>query len=187
MTLTFYGGLMFAVALLASCENDEYTYIGTPGRTVFYAPERDASNVTSEDPGALPPSVAPEGDISFMMMWTFTAPPGGPDIDMFVQEPGGETLSSSPNLGLYMGPTTSGGRIDLDDTGTGTGGPERAFWPTGEAPVGTYTYGVNWYSGTEEATVTFRVYIGDTIVDTHVLTIDEQSQARTLGTVDYTL
>lgn len=128
-----------------------------------------------EPPAVEPP---PKGDISFVLTWSWTgsSKSGGPDIDMWVADPRGQELSSSRN-GYGLGPSPDGGLIDYDDRGgfcydsdcgpkDDGGGPERAYWPTGKALHGTYTYGVRYYQGDGTANYTLKVYIGTNIVST---------------------
>lgn len=107
------------------------------------------------------------GDISFVLVWSYAGSSRyrGPDIDVWVTDPRGQTLSSSrEHLGL--GPSPEGGEIDIDDRGGwgdgwgqgDGGGPERVYWPETKSPVGTYTYGVRYYIGNGIATYTLRVY-----------------------------
>jgi len=123
-----------------------------------------ASVTAGIDPGS-------KGNISFTLVWTHAGStrPGGPDVDLQVYDPKGGLLSSS-NIGYKLGPTPEGGRIDQDDRGgwgeipSPGGGPERAFWPDGNAPLGTYTFGVCYFKGDGEADYTLRVYDRERLV-----------------------
>lgn len=124
---------------------------------------------TGSDPGAI-------GNPSFSLVWNFSgsSSPEGPDIDIWVRCPNGHKLSTSPQSGTYYGPYSSygvveseGGQIDYDDMGGwgqgDGGGAERAYWPTGQAPLGTYTYGLRYYGGDGTVLYTMRVrYLSDT-------------------------
>jgi len=118
--------------------------------------EDNPVNGEGEDPGA-------RGNPTFTITWSYDgdSQSEGPDIDIWVVDPREQTLSTSRD-GYSLGPTPQGGRIDYDDqgaTGPGDGGgPERVYWPLGEASHGTYTYGVRYYAGTGTAHYTLRVY-----------------------------
>lgn len=143
------------------------------------------------DPGA-------KGDVSFTLTWreyTDFQPErgrGGPDIDVWVKDPGGSIINTSrENVGggVGMGPSPDGGRADIDDQGAygdgDGGGPERIFWPQGKAPKGAYHYGVRWYKGTGVATYTLRVYRGTKLVTTKSakLSQDAMGQNKELGVI----
>ncbi len=132
----------------------------------------------------------PQGDISFILTWTHSGSSRseGPDIDMWVTDPDGYTLSSSRN-GYGLGPTPNGGRIDHDDLGGwgdgDGGGPERAYWPTGQAPGGTYIYGVRYYQGDGAASYTLKIYFGSNLYRTETGTLTSPGGGITVGDVSY--
>ncbi|PAP75481.1 hypothetical protein BSZ37_02975 [Rubrivirga marina] len=84
------------------------------------------------------------GDVQVTLKWTNTA-----DLDLYVSDPTGETI-------YYGQPTSSsGGQLDVDDTDGE--GPKNVFWPTGQAPRGTYAVSVDHYSGPSPASFTVLV------------------------------
>ncbi|HNY51129.1 MAG TPA: hypothetical protein PLV50_08645, partial [Smithella sp.] len=111
------------------------------------------------------------GDISMTLTWSWSgsSETEGPDIDMWVTDPNGHRLTTSRD-DYSLGPCPCGGQIDFDDLGGwgpgDGGGPERAFWPTGSAPSGTYTYGVRYYQGDGTANYTLKVYKGTALQTT---------------------
>jgi len=130
-------------------------------------------NQSPTDPGTLGEGQDPgaRGNPSFSLTWSYSqdSAPEGPDIDIWVVDPYGQTLSSSRD-GYSLGPTPEGGEIDFDDqgaTGPGDGGgPERVYWPEGQAPTGTYSYGVRYFTGQGTAYYTVRVYKNSRLVTT---------------------
>lgn len=137
------------------------------------AEDSDADTDETGQPATMTAGIDPgaRGNISFTLVWTHinSSRPGGPDIDLQVLDPKGNLLSTS-NIGARLGPTPEGGRIDRDDRGgwgrppSPGGGPERAYWPDGQAPLGTYTYGVCYYRGDGDVDYTLRVYDRDRLV-----------------------
>lgn len=141
-----------------------------------------------EDPGA------GGGDIAFTLVWTHSGSSRaeGPDIDIWVQEPSGlsSNLLSASRDGASLGPTTTGGQIDHDDIGGwgagDGGGPERAFWPSGQLPpAGVYTYGVRYFQGNGTANYVLRVYVDGVVVQTRTGTLTAPGARMQIGT--YTL
>ena len=130
------------------------------------------------------------GDISFSIVWNWSGSDSaeGPDIDIWVRDPNGHTLSTSRD-GYGLGPCPDGGKIDYDDqggTGPGDGGgPERVFWPTGNAPSGTYSYGVRYYEGSGTANYTLRRYKNGSLDSTHTGTLGSPSSNVTIGSTTY--
>ncbi len=145
----------------------------TPPVTPTLEDEDEGAGDGNGQPATMTAGIDPgsRGTISFTLVWTHTnsSRPGGPDIDLQVGDPKGNLLSTS-NIGARLGPTAEGGRIDRDDRGgwgrppTPGGGPERAYWPEGKAPPGTYTYGVSYYRGDGDVEYTLRVYDRDRLV-----------------------
>ena len=135
-----------------------------------------------DDPGG-------RGELAFTLTWSWTGSSRreGPDIDMWVRDPRGQTLSTSRN-GFSLGPTPQGGRIDFDDLGGwgdgNGGGPERTFWPKGKTPTGKYTYGVRYYQGNGTASYTLRVYRGKKLDRMKRGTLRARGRPLKLGTVD---
>lgn len=169
--MIFFSGVL----LLGSCSSDDSSSPTGIGEGV--------------DPGA-------RGNPSFTLTWSYSedSEAEGPDIDCWVVDPYGQTLSTSRD-GYSLGPTPEGGEIDFDDqgaTGPGDGGgPERVYWPDGQAPSGRYTYGVRYYEGIGTAYYTMRVYKNNTLVATKTGTLacpDGYSYPLgprvTLGTID---
>lgn len=74
------------------------------------------------------------GDVQVTLTWDNSA-----DLDLYVLEPSGATISYGNRT------SASGGQLDVDDTDGF--GPENVFWPTGQAPVGTYQVQVNLFRG----------------------------------------
>jgi len=109
----------------------------------------------------------PIGNITFILTWEFSnsSNTGGPDIDMWIISPNSHRLSSSRD-GYGLGPDPDDGKIDHDDTGDGTGGPERAFWPERRAPKGKYEYGVRYYGGDGNVNYQVNVFINGKCVQT---------------------
>lgn len=138
------------------------------------------------DPGAIIDDAGNIGDPAFTLVWSYTVEGEGPDIDFYVTDPNGATLSTSRN-GYGLGPTPEGGKIDYDDRGDqgagDGGGPERAYWPEGQAPQGTYTYGIRYYGGTGEVNYTLRIYKGGQLAVTKTGTLEEKGSAIELGAI----
>lgn len=146
---------------------------------------------TGKDPGA-------KGDVSFTLIWTYTIAnqgilnSGGPDVDIWVTDPKGNTINTSQEGSTRMGPTAEGGHADIDDRGghgqirSRGGGPERIFWPDGQAPAGKYRYGVRWFAGVGEARYTLRVYLGKNLVQTKTGLLNETDKGNNLelGTIE---
>ena len=135
------------------------------------------------DPGAIL-NDGTTGNPVFTLTWSHLEDDEGPDIDMWVIDPGTVMLSTSRD-GASLGPTAEGGAIDYDDqgeTGSGDGGgPERAYWPAGSSPAGVYTYGVRYYTGSGPADYTFRVYKEGSISVSKTGTLSTSDQRYMLG------
>ena len=83
------------------------------------------------------------GDVQITLTWGSNA-----DIDLAVIEPDGtETYFGD------TGPSPSGGQLDVDSNVgcVPDGGVENIFWPSGDAPSGTYTVKVTGYSLTDSS------------------------------------
>ncbi|MBN2301659.1 MAG: hypothetical protein JXN60_03985 [Lentisphaerae bacterium] len=170
--LTKWGSLVVVSALffMTGCEN---------------ASDDDGANA-GIDPGAVIDASGNIGDPAFTLVWSYDIAGEGPDIDFYVTDPNGATLSTSRN-GYGLGPTPEGGIIDFDDRGAegdgDGGGPERAYWPQGQAPQGVYSFGVRYYSGTGHANYTMRVYKGGRLVATKTGTLTERGGTIELGSI----
>lgn len=76
------------------------------------------------------------GDVQVTLTWYAEA-----DIDLYVEDPTGETVSYSNT------DVSSGGQLDRDNLCTNfeMGRPENIFWPENGAPEGIYKVSVNYY------------------------------------------
>ena len=101
------------------------------------------------------------GSLEFQLSWTFDSDDAGPDLDLHVKDPSG-TLWNYTNALNNQNPN-----LDVDDRGSGNGGPERMFWDN--PPDGVYEYFIDWYSTGASALTfaeyTLRVYAGEELVD----------------------
>jgi uncharacterized protein YfaP (DUF2135 family) len=61
------------------------------------------------------------------------------DLDLWVSDPSGERVWFRNRTAV------SGGTLEFDDTNGF--GPERIYWPSGEAPPGVYTIQIDHYAG----------------------------------------
>lgn len=89
-----------------------------------------------------------DGSPRFNLTWS-----GSADLDLYVTDPAGDTIS-------YINTASaSGGMLDVDCTGNCPGGnSENITWASG-GPSGTYTFYVNYYSGS--GTVPFNILVRD--------------------------
>jgi hypothetical protein len=99
------------------------------------------------------------GDVQVTLRWASAA-----DIDLHVTEPDGTEIWYGDT-----GPSSTGGQLDVDSN-VGCeqeASVENIFWPTGQAPSGTYSIEVNGYQvencGSGDYTVTARVR-GETVL-----------------------
>ncbi len=174
------------VLAIMSCESPDYTFVGDPSRTGINVPAfSTATELTTLEGGT---TELAAGDISFVLTWELTWDDddyiwggysswnwnsGYADMDIWVTEANGTTLSSSKEAGTVgLGPTASGGLIDIDDDGHeyysgSTFGPERAYWPDGDAPVGEYRYGVRYFAGSAHVLYELKVYFGIELINEH--------------------
>jgi len=76
------------------------------------------------------------GDVQVTLTWHAKA-----DIDLYVEDPTGETVSYSNTV------VSSGGKLDRDNQCSNfeMSRPENIFWPEGGAPEGTYKVRVDYY------------------------------------------
>lgn len=114
---------------------------------------------TTAPTGPTPEPVLGTGDVQVTLRWESNA-----DVDLHVTEPDGtEIWFGSP------GPTSTGGRLDVDSNVgcVQEASVENVFWPTGGAPTGEYTIGVDGYEvagcGSGAYTVTAKVR-GETVL-----------------------
>ncbi|MDD4032056.1 MAG: hypothetical protein PHS48_02295 [Bacteroidales bacterium] len=84
------------------------------------------------------------GDVQVTLTWNNTA-----DVDLYVYDPFGETIY------WYNKVSESGGKLDVDDRNGY--GPENIFWPSLQAPAGTYEVYVHHYSGATPSNYTVLV------------------------------
>lgn len=89
-----------------------------------------------------------DGSPRFNLTWS-----GSADLDLYVTDPAGETVSYLNNS------SASGGLLDVDCTGSCPGGNSENITWEGGGPSGTYTFYVNYYSGT--GTVPFNIIVRD--------------------------
>lgn len=89
-----------------------------------------------------------DGSPRFNLTWS-----GSADLDLYVEDPNGNVIS-------YLSPTSpTGGSLDVDCTGDCPGGnSENITWPAG-GPTGTYTFWVNYYSGS--GSVSYNILVRD--------------------------
>lgn len=112
------------------------------------------------------------GDVRVTLTWDNAA-----DIDLHVTDPRGEEI-------YFFNPqSASGGRLDVDANGLCTGDPavENVFWPTGQAPVGTYDISVIRYQSCGAGSTRYEVavYVDGALVDRHTGTLSgDQQEAR---------
>jgi hypothetical protein len=83
------------------------------------------------------------GDVQVTLLWDSTN-----DLDLWVTDPAGETIYYRHNQ------SASNGHLDVDANPAchelTTTPVENIFWPTGDAPQGTYTVLVNYYQKCQE-------------------------------------
>lgn len=106
-----------------------------------------------------------DGSPRFNLTWNTT----GVDLDLYVTDPSGETIS-------YQNTTSaSGGELDVDCISSCTN--ENITWVNG-GPSGSYSYYVNNLSSNSES-FTIRVFDGGRIVDTKSGTVSGNSDSPT--------
>ncbi len=114
---------------------------------------------TTEASGPTAEPVLGTGDVQVTLRWESNA-----DVDLHVTEPDGTEIWFGS-----AGPTTTGGQLDVDSNVgcVQEASVENVFWPTGGAPVGEYTIGVDGYEvagcGSGAYTVTAKVR-GETVL-----------------------
>ncbi len=126
---------------------------------------------------AVPPSpdepVLGTGDVQVTLRWNTTA-----DIDLHVTDPSGEEI--------YFGNrnAASGGQLDVDANGGCSVDPtvENIFWPTGQAPGGTYQVSVDYFSECSAGPTNYEVTV---TVDGRV--VDRQSGMLSSSADSHTL
>jgi uncharacterized protein YfaP (DUF2135 family) len=109
------------------------------------------------------------GDVQVTLRWASPA-----DIDLHVTEPDGTEIWYGDT-----GPTSTGGELDVDSN-VGCqqeASVENIFWPTGQAPSGTYTIEVNGFQvddcGSGDYTVTAQVRGEEVLVESGSVGEDE--------------
>lgn len=94
-----------------------------------------------------PEVIAGDGAIRASLTWG-----GQPDVDLHAYEPSGDHVYYSNKVG-------SSGFLDVDDTRSY--GPENYFVACEDVVVGTYSIGVNYFSGTGSETAEIALFLGD--------------------------
>ena len=145
--------------------------LGAAGAAVYVAQKGGEAEPTP-DPRPTPggPGI---GDVSFRLRWT-----GPADLDLHVQEPNGNVIN-------FLNPmSTTGGRLDVDSNAgctPSTAPVENIFWPTGQAPRGTYLFSVFYFDQCNDGTAkpfTLEVRRGSNIVETQTGTVSPKQQSR---------
>ncbi|MFP4310426.1 MAG: DUF6777 domain-containing protein [Nitriliruptoraceae bacterium] len=112
------------------------------------------------------------GDVQATLRWSSDA-----DMDLAVVDPNGDTVA------YYSDTSPSGGELDVDVIPCGdpdAARVENIYWPEGQAPAGTYTVRVTYYSTCEDpGPQTFNLQV---LAD-GVLQVDETSQLATDGDI----
>ncbi|MES0874977.1 hypothetical protein ABSH63_13310 [Sinimarinibacterium sp. HSW-8] len=144
---------------------------------------RDATgNVSNTGRGVIVVGQVGTGKLQFSLSWD-----AGVDLDLHVTEPDGNQIYYA-----NPGPSTSGGRLDIDDLN----GPEPSDRPPGEpegvenifwqnaAPTGTYVVRVDYFSGSQAANFVVTVSADGQILDT-ISRANFQSGCVRVYTLDY--
>ncbi len=157
------------------------------------APASPPGGVAGRKGGGKKPGkvITARGDISFILDWTYSQDRqgrfgrGGPDIDIWIIDPLKQKINTS---GGCLGPTPQGGQADVDHRGAYSNGhgPERIFWPEGQAPKGKYIYGVRWFQGTGTVRYRIRVFRGKKLVAVKKGKLSQKAIGinKKLGTID---
>ena len=82
------------------------------------------------------------GDIQITLTWESSV-----DLDLWVEDPNGDIVN------YEYTPIPSGGELDRDNKCDDfiLGRPENIYWPSGDAPSGTYTVYVDYYGGCDSS------------------------------------
>jgi IPT/TIG domain len=112
-------------------------------------------------------TVLGSGDVQITLVWDDTN-----DLDLHVIDPSGEEIFYNHTM------AASGGRLDVDANagcGSTTSSPrENIFWPTGQAPNGTYTVRVVFFEACTDPAVSSPFTV-NAIVDGSFMTLFEGS------------
>jgi uncharacterized protein YfaP (DUF2135 family) len=123
--------------------------------------------VDGQASNSVPLAVLGTGDVRITLVWDDTN-----DLDLHVTDPNGEEI-------FYQHTSSaSGGRLDVDANagcGSTTSSPrENIFWPTGQAPFGTYTVRVVFFEACTDPAVSSSFTV-NAIVDGSFMTLIEGS------------
>lgn len=124
----------------------------------FELPEEPVIIVQDPNAPVGPEGALGSGDVQVTLTWDNLA-----DMDLAVVEPGGAEIYFANRF------SPSGGQLDVDSNfpcGSNTFQVENIFWPSGQAPSGTYTVYVNQYStcGAGNANWTLTVRLNGQVV-----------------------
>tara|TARA_A100000171_G_scaffold30980_1_gene29299 strand:- start:25563 stop:26513 length:951 start_codon:yes stop_codon:yes gene_type:complete len=104
------------------------------------------------------------GNPRFNLTWT-----GGTDLDLYVTDPNGDTISYSNRT------SPSGGALDVDCLGNCPGGnSENIFWENG-GPSGTYSFYINYFSGSGPTPFTVTVFEDTNVISTHTGSVTDSN------------
>ncbi len=139
---------------------------GAGSRIVIPGPVEEPVGPTSTVP---PDLELGTGDVQATLIWS-----GDSDMDLHVVEPNGEEISYTSKL------SSTGGTLDHDDIpscGSGAGDHvENIFWPTGEAPPGSYNVFVRFYNACADGSsqsVQLTVRVNGQVVISQAITLTE--------------
>lgn len=139
---------------------------GAGSRIVIPGPGEEPVGPTSTVP---PDLELGTGDVQATLIWS-----GDSDMDLHVIEPNGEEISYTSKL------SSTGGALDHDDIptcGSGAGDHvENIFWPTGEAPPGSYNVFVRFYNACVDGSsqsVQLTVRVNGQVVISQAITLTE--------------
>lgn len=142
------------------------TDTGAGSRIVIPGPVEEPVGPTSTVP---PDLELGTGDVQATLIWS-----GDSDMDLHVVEPNGEEISYTSKL------SSTGGTLDHDDIptcGSGAGDHvENIFWPTGEAPPGSYNVFVRFYNACADGSsqsVQLTVRVNGQVVISQAITLTE--------------
>ncbi len=157
-----------AVAIQPGATVEEITLVDVDSGGLIQRPV-GSDGVNKRDTGT--------GDVQVTLEWGSSA-----DVDLAVVEPDGTEIYYGDS-----GPSSTGGELDVDsnvgcdDTDGVEGAVENIFWPTGDAPSGSYSVKVTGFSltdsdgascGSGDYTVTITV-AGEETVETGTVAEDE--------------